>query len=232
MASVYNSRMSWLYDKVPEEIIDRAEAVEYHEQVHAELRMDGALKANERIDSMEDVRALIGDVRCTMEVREKILFEVFEGAYPEEAAAAAGVPTATLNEWLQMGVKGVEPFKSFYIELMKMEAQGLAEIRKRLKSNPDNDKFLLERRGSRPLIAEAPRAGGPRWRKQGATEIQITAPAASAETDVSKLTNAQRKSLLAQLSQNNHQAALPAAEPPQGMEIMDKIPQKDVIDGT
>lgn len=223
--------MSWLYDKVPEEIIDRAEAVGYREQVHAELKIDGALKSNERIDRMEDVRAIIGDVRCTMEVRDKIVAEVFEGAYPEEAAASAGVPTATLNEWLELGNKGVEPFKSFYIELMKAEADGLAMIRKRMKEDPANDKFLMERRGSRPLLAENPSAGGPRWRKQTGSEIQVNMTGVPNETDVTKLTPLQRKELLKQISKTNHAAALPLPKAPEGAEVMTEVP-KGAIDGT
>lgn len=214
--------MSWLYDGVPQDILDKADQVSYLTQMDNEVRMAGDLMPIERLDAVEDVKRLIQEPKLTIQVREGILRRLRKGMFPESAAARVGVLLPTFNRWLEMGLKGLEPYATFYREMCEAEAGWEEEASDKLNQSDDMQdiRFMLERRSSRPLLSERAKAGGVRFRKQSAGEVEKPGEA----FDFDALTDDKKRMILAKLAE---QPALPA-----GVTEMLNPNQADVIDAT
>jgi hypothetical protein len=87
--------------------------------------------------------------RYTRAVHEHIVKCIKEGAYPEVAAASAGIGRPEFNEWMRMGREGNVHLAQFAIDVDKAEANLEIDTVKSLtdKDSPFRDpKFLTERR--------------------------------------------------------------------------------------
>lgn len=214
--------MSWLFDKVPEDVINKAGAIEYRNHVTGQ-ESAADLMPIERIDSPEEIMRIISEPRLTLQVRETIVRCLRKGMFPETAAARAGIKAEQLNRWFAQGLKDLEPYASFYRECIEAEAAWEEEINDKLQNDTDALKFILERRASRPLLSERAAAGGVRYRKQQALEIQ-----ASHQHGFTALSVEQRRAMLEELAA---QSQLPPA-PGVPMEMTSPPPKENVIDAS
>lgn len=168
--------MSELFEGMPKDIIEKNDSIEdYSAYLKTERKAlsvsNGSL---ERADSIDDLRKIIQIPQFTSEVREQILIELRRGEYPENAAAMAGIPTKIWREWMTFAKNGLEPYYTFWRECFKAEAEAQAECQRLLRQSEAGAKFLLERRFSRPSLAEDPLSESPTWRKQTNQELEIS----------------------------------------------------------
>lgn len=171
--------MSGLFEDIPADILDgdQESLGDYAAYLNTErslLSHSAALV--ERSDSAASLRQVIQTPQLTVEVREQIILELRNGEYPENAAAMAGIPTKIWREWMEMAVRGIEPYHKFWRECFVAEAQAQSDCNKILRGSEQGAKYLLERRFSRPSLAEDPLAEGPQWRKQTLQELTVTGP--------------------------------------------------------
>lgn len=167
--------MSGLFDDVPRDILDNEESLGAYA---AYLNVERSLQTVpttflDQADSADDLRKIIQTPQFTQTVRENILRELETGEYPETAAAMAGIPHKVWREWMTHATNGLEPYYTFWRECFQAEARAQAHCNKLLRNSESGAKYLLERRFSRPSLAEDPLASTPQWRKQSNQEISL-----------------------------------------------------------
>lgn len=190
-----------LYDEVPAHVLGTDDLGEYTAFLQSEKAATVfGMEPLDRIDNPRDLARAVMMPQLSEQVRIRILEGIRRGNYPERAAARSGVPTQLWKKWMGQAAKGVEPFATFLSECIIAEAEcedGLLD-----KMDP---KFLMERRFSRPSLAEDPTHVGPRWRKQ--TNIELSNTGALNEVDVSAMKPEERARYLQEMARRAEEAA-------------------------
>jgi len=167
--------MSGLFDDIPRDILEDEESMGvYAAYLNIERSMQSIPTTYlDQVDSADDLRKIIQTPHFTQTARETILRELEQGEYPETAAAIAGIPTKIWREWMTHAQNGLEPYHSFWRECFQAEARAQGKCNKLLQGSESGAKYLLERRFSRPSLAEDPLCDTPQWRKQSNQEISL-----------------------------------------------------------
>lgn len=190
-----------LYDEIPAHVLGADDLGEYAAFLQSEKAATVfGMNALDRVDNPRDLARAVMAPQLTEKIRIRILEGIRKGHYPERAAARSGVPTKLWQQWMQQASKGIEPFAAFLSECMIAEAE--CEDEQLSKLDP---KFLMERRFSRPSLAEDPTHVGPRWRKQ--TNIELTNAGSLNEVDVSAMKPEERARYLMQMAKQAEEAA-------------------------
>jgi len=131
--------------------------------------------------------------KLTPALANKIVALVRNGNFRETACAAAGIGSQTLRDWLKMGARGREPYKTFSFELDEAEATaealGVGAILSQAKKDFRAATWWLEHRfqerwGGKQRVELTGHDGGP---------VQI------ADTNLNSLSNEQLRRIAAGL---------------------------------
>lgn len=185
-----------LYGKIPESIINQPESLGAYAAYMQHEENLTTFSPIERLDSPGEMLQAIKVPQLTEAVRERILMGLQRGCYPEDAAAQAGIPAKIWREWMGHAAKQLEPFYEFYLLCMAAEADATGKLIDVLKDDVAGAKFLLERRHSRPSLAEQPAAVTPRFRKQTNQELLLEAAGGDAKKAVSVMKPKERAVML------------------------------------
>lgn len=178
--------MSELYENIPGKIIDSPDDLGLYaawmDKEKSLTTFKPALKATNaigeealnRMDKTSDLLKILQTPQLTEEVRTGILTRIRRGVIPADAAAAEGIVSKLWFQWMGWALNNQEPWRTFYVECMKAEAASQEDAQDVLRGDVGGAKFLLERRFSRPSLAEDPLYRGAKWRKQTNQEITLS----------------------------------------------------------
>lgn len=180
-----------LYDGIPGRVLDDPDSLgEYAAFLEKERSLTTfGMTPMERADKISELRRAVMRPQLTEQTRNRIIEGIRKGHYPERAAARAGIRKAQWMEWMEQAANDVEPFSTFLSECIIAEAEAEDDLLDQV-----SPAMRLERRFSRPSLAEEPTFTGARWRKQ--TNIELNRVASSADIDFNLLKPEERARLL------------------------------------
>lgn len=168
--------MSELYDEIPAEIVDgeTGNLEHYLQFIRTENQISSyGASPLEHLDDPTEIRRLLQTPQLTPAVRAQILRGVRGGAFPQTAAAAAGVPAKFWRQWMKAAESGLEPYRTFWVEASAAEAEAELDLTRKVMESKDtaDAKWLLERRFAGASLSDEPTKKDTKWRKKVPQEI-------------------------------------------------------------